>query len=392
MDRKMRSESRIMPNRSKVFISYSHKDTKHLKRLRIHLADYERNGLVDIWDDARLRGGEDWRQEIKEAIQSAKVAVLLVSVDFLASDFIAYEELPQLLAARKAEGIRILPIILGPCNFEESKLKVFQTVNNPAEPVSSMTAHQKDSLWTKVAKIIKDASITTVVTVPPPNPPGLQPEMVPIPAGPFMMGTTLFDIEYFKEQGWEWVKHYLREHYKWEHPAHKVELPAFALSRFPVTNQQYQVFIRSTNYPAPYHWIDNTYETDTDNYPVVNVSWYDAQEYCAWLSRETGEFYRLPTEAEWEKTARGRDGYRWPWGNEWDSKLCNSKDYLAGHTLPVNHFSQESASSYGVMDCLGNVAEWCSTKWGSQWMSPIRTNLSKDEVKSCSICDDIKRH
>ncbi len=373
MDEKIGSEVRVMSDRPKVFISYSHKDVKHLKRLRTHLADYERNGLVDIWDDTRLIGGEDWQQEIKKAIQSAKVVVLLISADFLASDFIAYEELPQLLAVRKAEGTLILSVMLGPCNFEETELKVFQVVNNPSEPLSSMTAHQRDSLWTRTAKIIKDASIAPVVTVPVPNlngQPDLLLELVPIPAGPFMMGTSLLDTEYFKEMGWEWVKYYLREHYKWEHPAHNVELAAFALSRFPVTNRQYLEFIRNNNHPTPYHWIDNIYESDADDHPVVNVTWYDAQEYCAWLSRETGKCYRLPTEAEWEKAARGRDGYRWSWGNEWNSKCCNSKDYAAGHTLPVNHFSQESASPYDIMDCLGNVAEWCNTKWGSQWMSP----------------------
>jgi toxoflavin biosynthesis protein ToxD len=373
MDEKIGSEARVMSDHSKVFISYNHKDAKHLERLRIHLREYGRIGLVDIWDDTRLIGGEDWQQEIKKAIQSAKVAVLLISADFLASDFIAYEELPQLLAARKAEGTLILPVILGPCAFEDTELKEFQAVNSPSEPLSKMTAYQRESLWTKVANIIRDASIAPVVTVPLPNfngQPGLLPEMVPIPAGSFMMGSTLLDTEYFKEQGWEWVKHYLKEHYKWEQPVHKVELPAFSLSRFPVTNWQYLEFIRSTNHPAPYHWIDNMYEPDTDNHPVVNASWFDAQEYCAWLSRKTGKRYLLPTEAEWEKAARGRDGYRWSWGNEWNSKRCNSKDYAAGHTLPVNHFSQESASPYGIMDCLGNVAEWCSTKWGSQWMSP----------------------
>ncbi|MBV9256681.1 MAG: toll/interleukin-1 receptor domain-containing protein, partial [Ktedonobacteraceae bacterium] len=200
MDKKIGSEGAVMSDRSKVFISYSHEDAKHLKRLRIHLADYERKGLVDIWDDTRLIGGEDWQEEIKKAIQSAKVAVLLISADFLASDFIAYEELPQLLAARKAEGTLILPVILGPCVFEETELKVFQAVNSPSEPLSSMTAHQRDGLWARVAKIIKDASITTVITVPPPSLPGqfgLLPEMVPIPAGPFTMGTTLLDTEYF---------------------------------------------------------------------------------------------------------------------------------------------------------------------------------------------------
>lgn len=147
-------------SRAKVFISYSHKDAKHLKRLQAHLADYERNKLVEIWDDTKITPGATWRDEIEEAMDSAKVAVLLVSADFLASEFVAESELPRLLTAAKKEGTIILPIILSPCGFEYTKLSQFQAVNSPSMPLTRMTYHQREDLWAKVAKVIRDTTST----------------------------------------------------------------------------------------------------------------------------------------------------------------------------------------------------------------------------------------
>ena len=83
--------------RSQVFVSYSHADAEHLQRLRVHLRPFERAGLVDVWADTRLRPGQRWRQEIELALERAAVSILLVSADFLASDFVADNELPPLL-------------------------------------------------------------------------------------------------------------------------------------------------------------------------------------------------------------------------------------------------------------------------------------------------------
>ena len=138
----------------KVFISYSHADKKWLKRLQLHLKLIEREGLIELWDDSRIKTGDNWREEIKNAISSAKIAILLVSVDFLASDFIANDELPPLLAASRTEGTEILPLIVGPCMFKKTNLSQFQAFNDPSTPLSAMTTHQREKLFLEAAEFI----------------------------------------------------------------------------------------------------------------------------------------------------------------------------------------------------------------------------------------------
>jgi TIR domain len=151
------STSSDKDKRKRVFISYSHKDTKYLERLHTHLAMYERNGLVDIWDDKKIAVGADWREEIKKALEETKVAVLLVSADFLASKFIAENELPPLLDAARAGGAKIFSVILRPCAFEDTPLYRYQAVNSPSNPLSSINPNEREKIWLKVAKLVKEA-------------------------------------------------------------------------------------------------------------------------------------------------------------------------------------------------------------------------------------------
>ena len=94
---------------------------------------------------------------------------------------------------------------------------------------------------------------------------------------------------------------------------------------------------------------------------MVGVSWYEAEAYCNWLRRTTRKGYRLPTEAEWEKAARGPEGFHYPWGNEWRNDHCNSRETRMDRTSPVGIYLH-GKSPYGCMDMAGNVLEWC-TDW-----------------------------
>jgi TIR domain len=145
-----------MSDRTKVFISYSHADEDWLDRLRIHLRPLERDYGIDIWDDRKIRAGSKWREEIEKAVSSAKVAVLLVSASFLASDFIAKDELPPLLNAAEEEGATILPVIIGACRFlRTSSLCRFQAVNDPATPLINLPNYAQEALLEKVSEAIE---------------------------------------------------------------------------------------------------------------------------------------------------------------------------------------------------------------------------------------------
>jgi tetratricopeptide (TPR) repeat protein len=142
---------------SKVFISYSHDDKVYLDRLQKHLRPHVRSGALPVWVDTQLKAGDEWKKEIEAALDAAQVAILLVSVSFLASDFVAEEELPRLLTAAEERGVVIVPVILTPCSFRRSSLKKYQTINNPARPLSLMPDGEHDVVWDRLVERVLEA-------------------------------------------------------------------------------------------------------------------------------------------------------------------------------------------------------------------------------------------
>jgi hypothetical protein len=124
--------------RSDVFISYSHADAKWLKKLRPFLKPMERKGILHTWDDTRIKPGSKWIDEIKHALARTKIAVLLVSQDFLASEFITDQELPHFLKASEKEGLTILWLPLSASTWQDSPLADFQAATDPLKPLDSM--------------------------------------------------------------------------------------------------------------------------------------------------------------------------------------------------------------------------------------------------------------
>lgn len=136
-----------------------------------------------------------------------------------------------------------------------------------------------------------------------------------------------------------------------ESPAHEAYAEAFYIDKYEVTNERYEKFLKETGHRKPLHWISGTYPEGKGNHPVLFVSWFDAFDYCKWAGK------RLPTEAEWEKAARGTDGRNFPWGDSLDPKKANMPISKIGDTTPVGSF-EEGKSPYGAYDMAGNVYEW----------------------------------
>ena len=144
--------------RVKVFVSYSHRDKTWLNRLRVHFKPLERDSALDIWDDSKIVAGSRWRDEIDLAIQSAKVAVLMISADFLASDFIINNELPPLLDAAREDGAVIMPLIVSPSRFQSTKtIAQFQAVNDPSRPLISLPRAKQEEILVRMPEDIERA-------------------------------------------------------------------------------------------------------------------------------------------------------------------------------------------------------------------------------------------
>jgi hypothetical protein len=140
-------------SRNSIFISYSHKDSDWLISLKRHFKPFEEE--ANFWDDTKIKPGGIWKNEINDAITNSKIAILLVSADFLASDFIRTEELPKLLSAASEKGKMILTIYLSPCAIEfYPEIAKYQFLNDPNNPVSSMNLTQRESLWVQTVRHI----------------------------------------------------------------------------------------------------------------------------------------------------------------------------------------------------------------------------------------------
>jgi formylglycine-generating enzyme required for sulfatase activity len=141
-----------------------------------------------------------------------------------------------------------------------------------------------------------------------------------------------------------------------KNPARKVSVDSFYVSETEVTNEQYQAFVKETNYAAPHAWKNGEFPAGAANEPVTGVGWQAAVDYCQWLSKKTGSIVRLPSEAEWELAARGPENFKYPWGNDWDDRAAASEN-KSGFIHAVRSYPQGRASC-GAYDMAGNAWEW----------------------------------
>ena len=195
-------------------------------------------------------------------------------------------------------------------------------------------------------------------------------EMVYVGHGPSVMGA---DKDAPAESGKDSTAYDRRMNTAWsadalndEGPAHMVFLDSYLMDKYEVSNKQYGDFIRAKGHAAPAYWDDP--RLNKSEQPVVGVNWEDAQAYCGYRGK------RLPTEAEWEKAARGPKAYLYPWGNDFDPAKTNyGKNH--GATTAVDSYSQ-GASYYGVYNMAGNVFEWVSDWYDPRYYGRLETMVN----------------
>lgn len=173
-------------------------------------------------------------------------------------------------------------------------------------------------------------------------------------------------------------------------PLHKLHLPEYQIARVPITNAQYAIYIRDSGAKAPEHWRGGQVSAGIENHPVVNVSWHDVLAYCKWLGEKINKPVSLPSEAEWEKAAKGAistsqlpiSNRNYPWGEPWKELHCNSGELGLNETTPVGLFLN-GANPYGLLDMSGNVWEWTRSEGGKSY--PYKPDDGREDLNRKNV-------
>lgn len=404
------------PERRHVFISYTRGDRAWVDRLQrmmkplLRAADQQ----IALWDDSQIEPGAKWRGTIETALAEAKVALLLVSDAFLASEFVMNEEVPKLLAAAEAEGVRVLWVSLSPCLVEHTPISDYQAVLPLDHYLEELPKPQQQRALKMIAERICEALLEpgpapnpVVETVavklvdekqdhvplsppltPPPAPPGLAPHTFHLETARILLsgkGWTAerqpLKLEGAREDLGGGVSLPLvripageflmgspddeQERQAREGPLHRRRLQEFWMGQTEITQAQWRAVMSSN----PSHFSG---KPDSFQRPVETVSWFQAIAFCQRLSERTGRSYTLPTEAQWEYACRAETTTPFHFGDTITPKLANydgkynyaigPKGEYRGQTTPVKMFP---ANKWGLHNMHGNVWEWCLDRW--QW-------------------------
>ncbi|MCA9469771.1 MAG: SUMF1/EgtB/PvdO family nonheme iron enzyme, partial [Nitrospira sp.] len=313
-----------------IYVSAAQVDER---RVRPILKGLQAEGWT-VWSERNVLAGDHWRKEIEQAIEAAKVHLVVLTADSLASRYVMEE-----VEFGIARG-HVIPVILDRMAIPEILL------DRQVVDLRDWTGNRKDGDWLRLIERLRSVlGSTTSKNV------GRSPEgMVRIPKGPFLYGDEKREVT---------INH------------------DYYMDVYPVTNGAYRKFIEGSGYENQTYWSEEgwqwrTSETITKprfwdderfngpDQPVVGVSYYEAEAYAKWAGK------RLPTEQEWEKAARGTDGRTYPWGEEFEADRCaNSVKGEQRQTTPVGTFP-EGASPFGCQDMAGNVWEWCASWYDAE--------------------------
>jgi formylglycine-generating enzyme required for sulfatase activity len=401
----------------RVFLCHSSGDKPAVRELYQKL---NAEGWIDVWlDEEKLLPGQDWDYEIEKALDSSDAVIVSLSIGSISKEGYVQRELRFVLdlALEKPEGtIFILPVRLEECE-RPRRLRSIQGIDyfpperrewayarlrrsleiraqglgiTTGKPESIPEQTRQNESRAEVKPSLEEAGsvyrITTeeITNLPRVNttsePQAEQTQASKPPRGP----TNSLNTNQGQRRNWEGVEYclipageflmgsdqsYVDRFLKSlanisnESPRHTLSIPYdYWMMRFPVTNEQYFAFTNAVSRKHPLKdW------SLKRSHPVVSISWFTARDYIKWLnniqgsSLPKGYVFRLPTEAEWEKAARGPNSFEWPWGNEFDLSKCNSSQDNKGDTTPVGSYSPQGDSPYGCADMAGNIFEWTNS-------------------------------
>ncbi len=354
----------------RVFISYRHDTEAHDLSVRA-LADALRGHGVDAWiDQYDPHQPLTWEEWMVRQMEDAAYILVICTEKYkhtvrregkVGEGLGVLQEFGQIREElNRAGGVnpKFLPVLLpgstaediptGLRGFNRYSVKRFVREDKGYEALLRRIYQEPEvvapSLGVKpdfTAPVSSAPVLGAVPDLPPVAPKRAILEMVPIPAGSFMMGGNVYDNE---------------------QPIHRVELSGYSISKYPVRVQDYLEYSKGKKVAMP-PFPDFNKNWSKKEHPIVNVSWFDAKGYCGWLSEVTGEEYDLPTEAEWEYAARGGlKGKKYPWEGDFDvSKLCCRR---SEGTCPVGSYAP---NGYGLYDMVGNVWEWCLDSYDANY-------------------------
>jgi len=343
-----------IPRRLQVFLCHASQDKVKVRQLNQRLLA---EPWIDPWlDEEKLLPGQDWDLEIQKAIRAADIIIVCLSKESVSKEGYVQKEFRRALsyAEEKPEGTTyIIPLRFDDCETP-SRFQQWQWVDfsakNAWERLLQPLRLRAEKLGIAHETDTKPSpKVDTALTKPHPEPAGFTPggrpfyrfdglEFVKVPGGDFYMGAD--DIENASPQHLIYQLNY-----------------DFYIGRYPVTNQEYSLYLREAKQPI-------IMAKDKVRHPVVDISWNQVQGFIVWLNEKyrydlpSDYRFRLPSEAEWEKSARGVDGNEYPWGNKFDAKKCNSIEGGRNGTTSVGTYSPQGDSAFGAADMAGNVWEW----------------------------------
>jgi formylglycine-generating enzyme required for sulfatase activity len=387
-----------------IFFSYARKDELLRDELNKHLKPLQQEGIITAWHDREIPPGAEWQNEIDRHLESAQIILLLISADFLASDYCYSFELKRALERHASNEARVIPVILRSCDWQNTPFGKLQVLPTDGKPIQSKSWFDPDEAFTDVVRGLRRSidqltliPVETSTSIPPNsqvvttpvqpdsepqerNKPSLKPfpfetvrlnergqiierpsitvnrfmenlgkgvrlAMVEIPAGKFLMGSPSSEEDNLER----------------EKPQHWVEIPRFYLGQSLITQGQWKALMKGKN-PA--------YFKGDDNLPVEQVSWLESIEFCQKLSAKTGRAYRLPSEAEWEYACRAGSEKPFAFGKTINSEVVNyNGNYPYGKGSNGNYLKKTTpagkfpANSFGLYDMHGNLWEWCLDEW-----------------------------